>query len=84
MAQEALSWIGISKIMTVTSTYDHRIIQGAESGAFLALIDEMLLGKHKFYDEIFSELSIPYRPYRWSIDRNPAILGEDRHHFERG
>ncbi|HWP45286.1 MAG TPA: multifunctional oxoglutarate decarboxylase/oxoglutarate dehydrogenase thiamine pyrophosphate-binding subunit/dihydrolipoyllysine-residue succinyltransferase subunit, partial [Blastocatellia bacterium] len=78
MASEALSRLGISKVMTITSTYDHRIIQGAESGAFLALIDEMLRGQHGFYDEIFAELAIPYRPYRWAIDVNPAILGEER------
>ncbi|HKQ07040.1 MAG TPA: multifunctional oxoglutarate decarboxylase/oxoglutarate dehydrogenase thiamine pyrophosphate-binding subunit/dihydrolipoyllysine-residue succinyltransferase subunit [Blastocatellia bacterium] len=78
MSPEGLSRIGISKIVTMTSTYDHRIVQGAESGAFLARIDEMLRGQHEFYDEIFRDLSIPYRPYRWAIDVNPAILGEER------
>jgi multifunctional 2-oxoglutarate metabolism enzyme len=78
MSPEGLSRIGISKIITMTSTYDHRIIQGAESGAFLARIDEMLRGQHEFYDDIFGDLSIPYRPYRWAIDVNPAILGEER------
>ena len=78
MSPEALSRLGISKVMTITSTYDHRIIQGAESGAFLALIDEMLRGQHEFYDQIFADLGIPYRPYRWAIDINPAILGEER------
>ncbi len=78
MSPEGLSRIGISKIMTITSTYDHRIIQGAESGAFLAAIDEMLRGQHEFYEEIFRDLSIPYRPYRWATDINPAIFGEDR------
>ncbi|MCI0486997.1 MAG: 2-oxo acid dehydrogenase subunit E2, partial [Blastocatellia bacterium] len=82
MAAEALSRLGISKIMTITSTYDHRIIQGAESGAFLALIDEMLRGQHDFYDEIFVDLGIYYRPYRWAIDLNPAILGEERRRDE--
>lgn len=76
MAPEAITQLGISKVFTITSTYDHRIVQGAESGAFLALIEELLRGQHLFYDEIFGELSIPYRPYRWAIDRNPAILGE--------
>ncbi len=82
MSPEALSRLGISKVMTITSTYDHRIIQGAESGAFLALIDELLRGKHDFYDEIFEDLGIAYRPYRWAIDLNPAILGEERHRDE--
>ena len=82
MSPEALSRIGISKVMTVTSTYDHRIVQGAESGAFLALIDELLRGQHDFYDQIFADLGIRYRPYRWAIDINPAILGEERHRDE--
>ncbi len=82
MAPETLSRLGISKVMTLTSTYDHRIIQGAESGAFLGLLDEMLRGKHDFYDEIFSDLGIYFRPYRWAIDLNPAILGEERRRDE--
>ncbi len=49
MAPEAtLSQLGISKAITISSTYDHRIIQGAESGAFLARVHELLIGKHKF------------------------------------
>jgi len=75
---KGLSLIGISKVMTITSTYDHRIVQGAESGAFLALIDELLRGRHEFYDEIFADLGVRYRPYRWAMDVNPAILGEER------
>ena len=82
MSPEALSRLGISKVMVVTSTYDHRIVQGAESGAFLALIDEMLRGQHGFYDEIFRDLAIQFRPYQWAIDINPAILGEDRRRDE--
>ncbi|HWO00673.1 MAG TPA: multifunctional oxoglutarate decarboxylase/oxoglutarate dehydrogenase thiamine pyrophosphate-binding subunit/dihydrolipoyllysine-residue succinyltransferase subunit, partial [Blastocatellia bacterium] len=78
MSPEALSRLGISKVMVVTSTYDHRIVQGAESGAFLALIDEMLRGQRGFYDDIFRDLGITFRPYQWAIDINPAILGEDR------
>ena len=54
MTEEALSQLGISKVFTITSTYDHRIIQGAESGLFLAYIHELLLGQHNFYDEIFA------------------------------
>ncbi|HEX8475951.1 MAG TPA: multifunctional oxoglutarate decarboxylase/oxoglutarate dehydrogenase thiamine pyrophosphate-binding subunit/dihydrolipoyllysine-residue succinyltransferase subunit [Pyrinomonadaceae bacterium] len=78
MAPEALSQLGISKSFTVSSTYDHRIIQGAESGAFLALVHELLLGEHDFYNRIFHDLDIPHPPMRWSIDRNPALLGGDR------
>jgi 2-oxoglutarate dehydrogenase E1 component len=82
MSPEAISRLGISKVIALTSTYDHRIIQGAESGAFLARINELLLGEHGFYDGIFAQLKIPYRPYRWAVDHNPAILGGERHFEE--
>jgi multifunctional 2-oxoglutarate metabolism enzyme len=77
MAPEALSQLGISKAMTISSTYDHRVIQGAESGAFLARVHELLVGHHAFYDDMFRDLEIAYPPMRWSIDRNPALLGGD-------
>ncbi|MDQ3754868.1 MAG: multifunctional oxoglutarate decarboxylase/oxoglutarate dehydrogenase thiamine pyrophosphate-binding subunit/dihydrolipoyllysine-residue succinyltransferase subunit [Acidobacteriota bacterium] len=77
MTPEALSQLGISKTMTISSTYDHRIIQGAESGAFLAHVHELLLGQHEFYESIFRDLSIAIQPMRWSVDRNPALLGGD-------
>jgi 2-oxoglutarate dehydrogenase E1 component len=59
----------ISKIMTLTSTYDHRIIQGAQSGEFLKVIHELLLSD-AFWDEIFAALRIPYEPVRWLVDRD--------------
>ncbi|MGH9440656.1 MAG: multifunctional oxoglutarate decarboxylase/oxoglutarate dehydrogenase thiamine pyrophosphate-binding subunit/dihydrolipoyllysine-residue succinyltransferase subunit [Thermoanaerobaculia bacterium] len=77
LAPAAISRIGVSKVMTLSCTYDHRIIQGAESGAFLGRIDELLLGRHGFYETIFTDLEIPYRPLRWAVDNNPAILGGD-------
>ena len=77
MAPEALSQLGISKAITISSTYDHRIIQGAESGAFLARLHELLIGQHKFYDGIFSDVGIPYPPLRWSLDRNPFFTPGD-------
>ncbi len=77
MAPEVLSQLGISKAMTISSTYDHRIIQGAESGAFLAHVHELLTGEHEFYDGVFKDLGIAYQPMRWAIDRNPALLGGD-------
>ena len=49
--------LGISKVMTLTCTYDHRIIQGAESGAFLGKVQELLDGKDGFYEEIFEHLA---------------------------
>ena len=67
-APETLARLAVSKIMTLTSTYDHRIIQGAQSGDFLRRIHELLLGEDGFYDEIFRALRIPYEPIRWVRD----------------
>ena len=78
MTTAALSQIGISKTVTITSTYDHRVIQGAESGLFLARIHESLKGQHEFYDEIFADLEIKYPPLRWAEDFNPSLFGGDR------
>ncbi|WP_040727476.1 multifunctional oxoglutarate decarboxylase/oxoglutarate dehydrogenase thiamine pyrophosphate-binding subunit/dihydrolipoyllysine-residue succinyltransferase subunit [Nocardiopsis chromatogenes] len=65
---ETLNRLAISKVMTLTSTYDHRIIQGAQSGEFLKRIHQLLLGENGFYDEIFASLRIPYEPVRWTQD----------------
>ena len=75
MTAQALSLLGISKVVNVSSTYDHRVIQGAESGAFLAHVHELLLGEHDFYVRVFRDLGIPHRPMRWARDFNPALLG---------
>ena len=77
MSPEALSQLGIGKAVNISSTYDHRIIQGAESGAFLARLHELITGKDKFYDNIFFDLGIAIPPLRWAMDRNPALLGGD-------
>lgn len=68
MAQETLNDLAISKRITLTSTYDHRVIQGAGSGEFLKIVHEYLTGQGDFYEEIFSSLRIPYRPVVWSQD----------------
>ncbi|WP_041775837.1 multifunctional oxoglutarate decarboxylase/oxoglutarate dehydrogenase thiamine pyrophosphate-binding subunit/dihydrolipoyllysine-residue succinyltransferase subunit [Blastococcus saxobsidens] len=68
MSPEVLTEMGISKIITLTSTYDHRIIQGAESGDFLRKLHALLLGEDGFYDEVFRSLRIPYEPVRWMPD----------------
>ncbi|KJK13171.1 alpha-ketoglutarate decarboxylase [Terrabacter sp. 28] len=65
---ETLNRNAVSKILTLTSTYDHRIIQGAQSGDFLRIIHQLLLGENRFYDEIFESLRIPYEPVRWIQD----------------
>jgi 2-oxoglutarate dehydrogenase E1 component len=67
-SDETLARLAISKTVTLTSTYDHRIIQGAQSGDFLRRIHHLLLGEDSFYDEIFAALHIPYEPVRWVRD----------------
>jgi len=74
-AEQLRARLGISKVMTITCTYDHRVIQGAESGMFLGRIEELLSGADGFYDEIFSDLKLPYQPVRWEQDREPALPG---------
>jgi len=68
MSESQLAELAVSKIITLTSTYDHRIIQGAQSGEYLKVMHELLLGEHAFYDEIFTSLRIPYEPVRWVRD----------------
>ncbi|HWG65665.1 MAG TPA: multifunctional oxoglutarate decarboxylase/oxoglutarate dehydrogenase thiamine pyrophosphate-binding subunit/dihydrolipoyllysine-residue succinyltransferase subunit [Streptosporangiaceae bacterium] len=67
-SEETLTRLAISRSVTLTSTYDHRIIQGAQSGEFLQRIHRLLLGEDGFYDEIFASLQIPYEPVRWVKD----------------
>jgi 2-oxoglutarate decarboxylase len=67
-SEETIARLAISKTVTLTSTYDHRIIQGAQSGDFLRVIHSLLLGEHGFYDDVFQSLRIPYEPVRWVKD----------------
>jgi 2-oxoglutarate dehydrogenase E1 component len=66
----ALAELGVSKITTLTNTYDHRIIGGAESGEFLRRIHQLLVGEDGFYDDLFQTLGIPYEPARWNPDHS--------------
>jgi 2-oxoglutarate dehydrogenase E1 component len=66
-----LAQLGVSKVVTITSTYDHRIIQGAESGLFLQRVHRLLLGEDGFYDDVFAAMGVPYEPVRWRRDSNP-------------
>jgi len=70
--ERALGSLGVSKVVTVTSTYDHRIIQGAESGMFLRCVHELLLGEHGFYDDVFRSLGVPYEAVQWHVDQSPV------------
>jgi len=67
-AEETLVKNAVSKILTLTSTYDHRVIQGAQSGEFLRRVHQYLIGEGDFYDSIFRALRIPYEPIRWAND----------------
>ncbi len=70
--QSTLGSLGVSKVVTITSTYDHRIVQGAESGMFLKRVHELLLGEHSFYDDVFRSLGVPYEAVQWHVDQNPG------------
>ncbi|GGF30928.1 multifunctional 2-oxoglutarate metabolism enzyme [Williamsia phyllosphaerae] len=79
-SDERIAEMGVGKLMTLTSTYDHRIIQGAESGDFLRTIHNLLLDD-AFFDEIFTAFHIPYEPIRWrkdiaspAVDKNARVL----------
>ncbi|WP_205631531.1 multifunctional oxoglutarate decarboxylase/oxoglutarate dehydrogenase thiamine pyrophosphate-binding subunit/dihydrolipoyllysine-residue succinyltransferase subunit [Leifsonia xyli] len=67
-AEKTLAGLAIGKTITLTSTYDHRVIQGAGSGEFLKIVHELLIGKRNFYEDIFAELRIPYMPIHWNPD----------------
>src|SRR5690606_13264092 len=67
-SEATIARMGISKVLTLTSTYDHRVIQGAQSGEFLALVHKKLLGLDGFYDRVFVALRVPYEPVRWVQD----------------
>ncbi|MGH3693083.1 MAG: multifunctional oxoglutarate decarboxylase/oxoglutarate dehydrogenase thiamine pyrophosphate-binding subunit/dihydrolipoyllysine-residue succinyltransferase subunit [Pseudonocardiaceae bacterium] len=80
-SEGTLTEMAISKIITLTSTYDHRIIQGAESGEFLRRIHQLILGEDGFYDDLFTSLRIPYEPVRWvqdipegAVDKTARVL----------
>ncbi|MCW1824846.1 alpha-ketoglutarate decarboxylase [Mycolicibacterium conceptionense] len=75
-SEERIADLGIGKLITLTSTYDHRIIQGAESGDFLRTIHQLLLDD-EFFDEIFRELGIPYEPVRWRTDNPDSIADKN-------
>jgi multifunctional 2-oxoglutarate metabolism enzyme len=74
-----LADLGLSKVITVSSTYDHRIIQGAESGLFLKRVHDLLLGEDGFYEDAFRALGVPYEAVQWRpdvhpLDRDQAML----------
>ncbi|MFH8250808.1 multifunctional oxoglutarate decarboxylase/oxoglutarate dehydrogenase thiamine pyrophosphate-binding subunit/dihydrolipoyllysine-residue succinyltransferase subunit [Microbacterium sp. B2969] len=72
-SDKTLVELGIGKTITLTSTYDHRVIQGAGSGEFLKKVHELLIGQRSFYEDIFAALRIPYAPIHWASDINVDI-----------
>ena len=64
---DRLADLGVGRLVTLTSTYDHRVIQGAESGEFLRTIGQLILDD-AFWDELFESLGVPYQPFRWAAD----------------
>lgn len=74
-SHRALSELGLSRVMTISCTYDHRIIQGAESGAFLGRIKDLLLGQDLFYERVFQDLHLAAVPLQWARDHRPSVHG---------
>jgi len=75
---EMRAMLGLSKVMTITCTYDHRIIQGAESGVFLGKVQELLQGGDRFYERMFADLKMPHQPVKWEPDRRSSMPGQAR------
>ncbi|HET6837887.1 MAG TPA: multifunctional oxoglutarate decarboxylase/oxoglutarate dehydrogenase thiamine pyrophosphate-binding subunit/dihydrolipoyllysine-residue succinyltransferase subunit, partial [Gemmatimonadales bacterium] len=71
--------LGISKVMTITSTYDHRVIQGAESGTFLGIVDRLLQGEDGFYEQVARGLgaTLPAMAGPPPARRSAAAAGQD-------
>ncbi|MGD0365631.1 MAG: multifunctional oxoglutarate decarboxylase/oxoglutarate dehydrogenase thiamine pyrophosphate-binding subunit/dihydrolipoyllysine-residue succinyltransferase subunit, partial [Bryobacteraceae bacterium] len=74
-APETRATLGIGKVMSLSCTYDHRIIQGAESGMFLGKVQTLLDGRDGFYEEIFAHLKMPHQPVMWEPDRHVMLPG---------
>jgi len=75
LSASELSRMGLSEVMTMTSTYDHRIIQGAESGEFLAHVATLLTGGGGFFDDVFGSLGMRTPPFRAAADTTPSLGG---------
>lgn len=77
---DRLADLGVGRLVTLTSTYDHRVIQGAESGEFLRTIGQLLVDG-AFWDHLFSSMGVPYEPFRWAqdvpnsgVDKNTRVM----------
>ncbi|MEJ5928859.1 multifunctional oxoglutarate decarboxylase/oxoglutarate dehydrogenase thiamine pyrophosphate-binding subunit/dihydrolipoyllysine-residue succinyltransferase subunit [Corynebacterium sp. H128] len=79
-SEDRLAELGVGKLVTITSTYDHRVIQGAESGEFLRTMSQLLIDD-LFWDHIFQTMHVPYTPMRWAqdvpntgVDKNTRVM----------
>jgi len=75
VSEELRAQLGICKVMTMSCTYDHRIIQGAESGVFLGRLQALLEGADGFYNDIFEQTRMPYQPFSWQVDKRNSAPG---------
>lgn len=80
---DKLTELAISKVVQITNTYDHRIIQGAESAEFLRYMHQLLIGENRFYDQIFASLKIPFSPVKWEIDVSDSTKSEMNNRQEK-
>lgn len=78
MGDRALARLAVGRTLTITSTYDHRVIQGAQSGRFLGRIGDLLGGADDFYEDIFRELDVRSVPVRWARDLEEADVEKVR------
>jgi len=69
--RQLLADLGVGPVVTITSTYDHRVVQGAESGLFLAHVAGCLSGQHGFFEQVFAAMDVPNEPEPWQRDSNP-------------
>jgi len=74
VSEQVRAMLGLAKTMGLTCTYDHRVIQGAESGMFLGRLQDLLEGADDFYEKIFADLRVPYLPVRLDEVPPPALL----------
>lgn len=73
--EQSLRLLGVARVMQLTSTYDHRVIQGAQSGEYLRRVDELLQGRNGFYEAIFESLGLQAAPQP-QVATAPAVAAQ--------
>ncbi|HHI81057.1 MAG TPA: multifunctional oxoglutarate decarboxylase/oxoglutarate dehydrogenase thiamine pyrophosphate-binding subunit/dihydrolipoyllysine-residue succinyltransferase subunit [Planctomycetes bacterium] len=81
MSPDTVAEAALGPVMTITSTYDHRTVQGAESGLLLRRMEELLQGADGFYEEIFAEMRVPWTP--WAAQKDQAQRGSEAERAEK-